>query len=282
MRRDHRTLPRFPCVIRGMKRRAFTLIELLVAIGIIAVIAAIVLPVFARSRERARQSVCLSNERQLGAAFLLYAQDSDGGMVPTTENCYVSTFWPQLIFPYVRADACFACPDANSAWDTVRQIHPTGNATPGWPSGSPGPERVSYAYNENVGGMIWCRANSPTITAAHARFAPKTLGQIPYPGATVLLTDGGVVPEGDTPQEWPQMDHISLQLLDAKYVQNIPGYEETAPNPRHEGRAGVLYADGHVRAQRIESFYVGRGEHGTGEKYPGISPCLDPALGCPN
>jgi prepilin-type N-terminal cleavage/methylation domain-containing protein len=57
------------------RRRAFTLIELLVVIAIIAILAAILFPVFARAREQARKTSCLSNMKQLGLGFLMYAQD---------------------------------------------------------------------------------------------------------------------------------------------------------------------------------------------------------------
>jgi len=58
-----------------MPRRGFTLIELLVVIAIIAILAAILFPVFAKAREKARQSSCLSNMRQLGTGMMMYAQD---------------------------------------------------------------------------------------------------------------------------------------------------------------------------------------------------------------
>lgn len=60
-----------------MKRTGFTLIELLVVIAIIAILAAILFPVFARAREKARQSSCLSNQKQIGLAILMYNQDYD-------------------------------------------------------------------------------------------------------------------------------------------------------------------------------------------------------------
>lgn len=105
----------------GRGRSAFTLIELLVVIGILAVIAAILFLVFAGIRERGRRTQCLSNERQLGEAFLLYAQDSDGVATPCTNNASPLAWWPQLIFPYVHSDACFVCPDSQPHSDTIYQ-----------------------------------------------------------------------------------------------------------------------------------------------------------------
>lgn len=263
-------------------RAGFTLIELLVVIGIIAVIAAILFPVFARSRERARQAACLSNERQVGAAFLLYAQDSDGVVAPNIESRPpIGVFWPQLVSPYVRADACFVCPDADPARDTLHQLGPNGQGTVvGWPQGVPGPPRVSYAYNLNIGGILWSSVPSDQDAVIRAGFTPKTLAQIARPAATVLLTDGGTKITRGTPEEWPEKDRPALDLRDAEYAIGLAG--EAAPSARHDGRTDVLYADGHVRAQRVASFYMGLGTHSAGEKYPGMSPCLDPALGCPD
>ncbi|MCS6831601.1 MAG: DUF1559 domain-containing protein, partial [bacterium] len=65
-----------------MTRRAFTLIELLVVIAIIAILAAILFPVFSQAREAARKSSCLSNTKQFGTGILMYAQDYDEAIVP--------------------------------------------------------------------------------------------------------------------------------------------------------------------------------------------------------
>ena len=114
--------------------RAFTLIELLVVIAIIAIIAAILFPVFARAREKARQTACLSNERQLGLAYMQYAQDNDERLplegCPPAAPCppgspgdaydndiedFATTPVPNIfgaILPYVKTTAVFVCPDA--------------------------------------------------------------------------------------------------------------------------------------------------------------------------
>lgn len=96
-----------------MKRTAFTLIELLVVTAIIAVIAAILFPVFASVRERGRRTVCLSNERQLGMAMLQYAADN-GDTFPGGAM-WAGDRWVSLTYPYVKSAALFHCPSDGSA-----------------------------------------------------------------------------------------------------------------------------------------------------------------------
>ncbi len=107
-----------------MRRRAFTLIELLVVIAIIAILAAILFPVFAQARESARQTVCLSNDKQLGTSLTLYQQDYDGRLCQTEyadPNDLSSvqkprTHWSYIVQPYVKNMQIFVCPsDTNPA-----------------------------------------------------------------------------------------------------------------------------------------------------------------------
>lgn len=100
-----------------MRRRGFTLIELLVVIAIIAILAAILFPVFARAREKARQTSCLSNIKQLTLACLMYAQDYDemipaGRVQHVTATCNPNNeaFWQHVIMPYVKNNQQFTCP----------------------------------------------------------------------------------------------------------------------------------------------------------------------------
>ncbi len=89
-------------------RRGFTLIELLVVIAIIAILAAILFPVFARAREKARQTSCLNNMKQLGLAANMYLQDYDERFVRYRyPDPY---FWPHKIYPYINNDQIFICP----------------------------------------------------------------------------------------------------------------------------------------------------------------------------
>lgn len=92
-----------------MKRHAFTLIELLVVIAIIAILAAILFPVFSQAREAARKSSCLSNSKQFGTAILMYAQDYDEAIVPWYKireypgQPLNERFWFGLLHPYIKS-----------------------------------------------------------------------------------------------------------------------------------------------------------------------------------
>ena len=104
-------------------RRGFTLIELLVVIAIIAILAAILFPVFAKAREKARQSSCLSNVKQLSLAYLQYAQDYDERLpesywttgIPASARLWGTSYMlgTELVYPYVKNIQVYVCPSSN-------------------------------------------------------------------------------------------------------------------------------------------------------------------------
>ena len=116
-----------------MSRRGFTLIELLVVIAIIAILAAILFPVFAKAREKARQSSCLSNVKQIGVALLSYAQDFDE-MLPSYQFATATVIWYNLIQPYIKNTQLLVCPSAKTitpcgyGWNYYYLGHPSGPA----------------------------------------------------------------------------------------------------------------------------------------------------------
>ncbi|MHB8996675.1 MAG: DUF1559 family PulG-like putative transporter [Armatimonadota bacterium] len=97
-------------------RRGFTLIELLVVIAIIAILAAILFPVFAKAREKARQSSCLSNTKQLALAFMQYSQDYDERLPMYVDSGYqfATMGWYNTIQPYIKNTQLLKCPSATA------------------------------------------------------------------------------------------------------------------------------------------------------------------------
>ena len=90
-------------------RKFFTLIELLVVIAIIAILAAILFPVFAQARQKAHQAACLSNMKQLGVALMMYTDDYDDAMPPIASPNRPQGTWRNLIQPYVKNNQITAC-----------------------------------------------------------------------------------------------------------------------------------------------------------------------------
>jgi len=124
-----------------MRRNAFTLIELLVVIAIIAILAAILFPVFAQAREKARQISCASNEKQLGLATLQYIQDYDETF-PEGNTLWGNgpwgayrANWAGEIVPYIKSTGVFACPDDSGAGQLTKGVEWQGLAMSYAPNG---------------------------------------------------------------------------------------------------------------------------------------------------
>lgn len=167
-----------------MSRRGFTLIELLVVISIIAILAGLLFPVFARAREKGRQAICMSNLRQLTLAMLMYAEDHDGGFVPamTPDNLMRwhgaratldDPFDPKLgpLWGYYGNEQLKVCPSFEAKMGSQ-----------GFEQGTGG-----YGYNEQyVGGspLGW-----PDMCI------PAKESWLQHPADTVMLTDSAFLDE---------------------------------------------------------------------------------------
>jgi prepilin-type N-terminal cleavage/methylation domain-containing protein/prepilin-type processing-associated H-X9-DG protein len=140
-------------------KRGFTLIELLVVIAIIAILAAILFPVFAKAREKARQSSCLSNVKQICIGNLSYAQDYDEKTLPySTLPSGGGLMWYHLVQPYIKSDQIMRCPSQS--------------ITLPW-----GGYYISYGINRNTGSL------------GEAGQQGVSLGVIQYPAETYAFTD---------------------------------------------------------------------------------------------
>lgn len=258
------------------KKEGFTLIELLVVIAIIALLAAILFPVFARARENARRTACQSNLKQIGLGIMQYTQDYDERL-PTDWNFGAAdeaSNWMARINPYVKSTQLFVCP-SNSFKTSI----PSSGLWPGAQTGSSHPNYMqpfhsSYGYNRNL-------TSGPASTNNAVTVGLK-ISAVNSVAKTVMVTDGGAIPDAATaPQSWstepgafliddmnPARDTAYLTGTGSLYQLSVSG-----PFARHLETCNVLWVDGHVKAQKIDSFYSATASTD--------SPCLDPNTGCP-
>ncbi len=154
------------------KKQGFTLIELLVVIAIIAILAAILFPVFAKAREKARQISCLSNMKQLGLGFVQYTQDNDEKN-PNGINWYYpgGNGWAGQIYAYVKSTQVYRCPDDSNGTNAY----------------------TSYGYNSNNTNPTGASVDSYTIakydSPAKTVLLFEVQGNNPATGAGNASTD---------------------------------------------------------------------------------------------
>jgi prepilin-type N-terminal cleavage/methylation domain-containing protein/prepilin-type processing-associated H-X9-DG protein len=215
-------------------RKGFTLIELLVVIAIIAILAAILFPVFAKSREKARQSSCQSNLKQIGLAAMQYAQDFDEKLVPVYQNGGAYRYWwADLIQPYMRSYQLLVCP--SNSWvynDGFRppMLNPATNTLTQMPL------TASYAISD-----MWVDQNGARI----APVAGSAMGQIQDAAGTILACDSGsaTVPVPSIfsgPTTYQSVNYALLNLTDLGNQSLVARI--------HNDTFDALYVDGHVKA----------------------------------
>jgi prepilin-type N-terminal cleavage/methylation domain-containing protein/prepilin-type processing-associated H-X9-DG protein len=217
---------------RSNRAKAFTLIELLVVIAIIAILAAILFPVFGRARENARRSSCQSNMKQLGIAIMQYTQDYDetymfaanaGRVYDGVAKTYANgaRYWTREVYPYLKSSQVFQCPSATDNvvdMDVTSLAHITGGSR--------------IAMNNDFGTVSDSCDNNP----AGEYCAPVRIASIRRPAELLMLIDTKPVPS-QTPY--------------------IAQYSTVNVDPRHFNGANIGYADGHVKWQKETVFMVG-------------------------
>ena len=212
------------------KRSAFTLIELLVVIAIIAILAAILFPVFARARENARRSSCTSNLKQIGLGVMQYTQDYDERLPMRqydNSDFGVANSWRRTTYPYTKSAQIYSCPSNTSnnlpADDsTAARLTAVGGAGAPVFMRSYGANASDSVADDNLGGeppMEYGRSSS--------------LAALNDVSRTVLITESK---EGDN----------NIHMNNAPDRFSNPNYSFTG----HLGTVVFAFADGHVKAMR--------------------------------
>ena len=238
-------------------RAGFTLIELLVVIAIIALLAAILFPVFARARENARRATCQSNMKQLGLGFIQYLQDydetyPDGSLGPNASGAG----WGGQVYPYVKSAQIYVCPDDTTPTNSLPQA--------GW-------DLVSYTYNAGI----------PDPTASFSTIK-GTASSLSATAKTVLLFESAYT--GGSIENGPESGYLSASSWGTCYFcgtstwsildrsGHFGGYYATGFMAQRAGQTGLTApTDGLVQVLGTDGvsgeFINGTGRHMDGSNF---------------
>jgi prepilin-type N-terminal cleavage/methylation domain-containing protein/prepilin-type processing-associated H-X9-DG protein len=254
---------------RGARQRAFTLIELLVVIAIIAILAAILFPVFAQARDKARQATCVSNMKQIGLAMNMYLQDYDEtfpilpwdgqafGPSDSPNPNYMTRFtWISQYNPYIKGNRVWVCPSdpAGGKAPSVYYAPPDGDDDDLW--GLPVPN--SYGVNAELHPYVATPGKEAACDGCPwvNNGRPRTLASLPTPASIYAVADSSRnimeawwIDVGPRFSNWERF----YSRADTGGGQACVVYPERCQESRvkrHLEGSVIVYADGHAKWQR--------------------------------
>ena len=230
-----------PSRLSRASRPAFTLVELLVVIAIISILAAILFPVFARARENARKTSCLSNVKQMGLALTQYVQDYDNAypLASYTATNGVKLRWADAIQPYAKSRQLFLC---SSAPETMRSKT--------WFDGTAGVYGgygYNYQYLGNGRSSVLFSARDSQITAPAQTIAVADTQGANFENAPGVAGSYTIDPPIVTARGSGKASNFYADGGECGGAWNC----RSVPAARHLELVNVLFADGHAKAQRL-------------------------------
>lgn len=206
--------------------KGFTLIELLVVIAIIAILAAILFPVFISARAKAQQAQCLSNIGQMSKAMTMYSDDNSGYIVTLVQPNNGQVPWPDILGKYLKTKNAYLCPSRSKK------------------------PYFGFIYDLAYGTGL------NTLICAYRVQDRKLFSDVRQPSKTVVVGDCGRVDNGSqrgvSPDQWHETDpcYFFRTPSDGNYYTDYSmGAERIVP--RHNGRANVGFLDGHAASMKV-------------------------------